>query len=106
MLLGVIMRCLLKSVHLGRTTEHMPGILHTLDCIEGPHILPGISVGVICAVYSTRPPLNEEVYDINTYKVPLRRQGDARGGCFFCILHPRAFANILTVDRACSYTAM
>ena len=37
------------------------------------------------------------------YKVPLRRKGDARGGCFFCILHPRAFARILTADRASSY---
>ena len=25
---------------------------------------------------------------------------------FFFILHPRAFARILTADRACSYTAM
>ena len=39
-------------------------------------------------------------------KVPLRRRGDARGGCFFRILHPRAFARILTAERACSYTAM
>lgn len=61
--------------------------MYTLDCIEGRHILLGISLGCsrgltvrcICTLrVGTRPTLNEEVYDIKTYRL---RQGAIHTVC-------------------------